>query len=480
MDLYKSRILVVRSFLFLSIMFFGLTQTLLAQTLPYQHYTERDENQDSSSLQSIFRRGNFYGHARSFVSVTDNADDLSDYYAHAFGMGIGYESGKIKNFQIGISGFFIYNLYSSDLGKIDPLGAGPSRYELGLFDMENPNNHSDLDRLEDLYVKYNYRQSNLKVGKQHIRTPFINPQDGRMRPTLVDGLVLSFSEIKNTKIDAGYIYKISPRSTVKWFGVGESIGVYASGVNPDGTRSNYAGNLYSEGAFYAGITHTLKKNHEWQVWNLFVQNIFNASLGQYIGTFKLNNQSNVKVGLQGIMQQALAEGGHADVQKTYMQKDSRTYTYGARLELNKERLGMLQFNYNRITPHGRYLMPREWGRDPFFTFMPRERNEGFADVHAVTAVVGKSYGKSGFKSDVSYGRFYLPDVKDAPMNKYAMPSYWQFNADLRYKAHGFFKGFELQLLYVYKGQLKDNFKNNRYVFNRVDMSLYNFVINYHF
>ncbi len=211
-----------------------------------------------------------------------------------------------------------------------------------------------------------------------------------------------------------------------------------------------------------------------------MQNIFNASLGQYIGTFKLNNQSNVKVGLQGIMQQALAEGGNADVQKTYMQKDSRSYTYGARLELNKDRLGMLQVNYNRITPHGRYLMPREWGRDPFFTFMPRERNEGYANVHAVTAVAGKTYGKSGFKSDVSYGRFYLADVKDAALNKYAMPSYWQFNADLRYKAHGFFKGFELQLLYVYKGQLKDNFKNNRYVFNRVDMSLYNFVINYHF
>ena len=43
-------------------------------------------------------------------------------------------------------------------------------------------------------------------------------------------------------------------------------------------------------------------------------------------------------------------------------------------------------NYNRITTHGRYLMPREWGRDPFFTFFPRERNEGLGDVHAI---VGK-------------------------------------------------------------------------------------------
>jgi hypothetical protein len=27
-------------------------------------------------------------------------------------------------------------------------------------------------------------------------------------------------------------------------------------------------------------------------------------------------------------------------------------------------------------------MPREWGRDPFYTFMPRERNEGYGDVNA--------------------------------------------------------------------------------------------------
>jgi len=163
-----------------------------------------------------------------------------------------------------------------------------------------------------------------------------------------------------------------------------------------------------------------------------------------------------------------------------MLQDNKSYTYGARLEIAKEKTGSFQLNYNRITEHGRYLMPREWSRDPFFTFMPRERNEGYANVHAVNAVFGKSFGESGFRSDISYGRFYMPDVKNTEMNKYSMPSYWQFNADIRYKAHGFFKGFDFQLLYVYKGQMESNYKNNRYVFNKVDMGLYNFIVNYHF
>jgi hypothetical protein len=125
-------------------------------------------------------------------------------------------------------------------------------------------------------------------------------------------------------------------------------------------------------------------------------------------------------------------------------------------------------------------MPREWGRDAFFTFMPRERNEGYGDLHAINIVGSKIIGKSGFRTDLSYGHYYLPDVTNTRLNKYGMPSYWQLNADIRYQAKGFFNGIELQLLYVYKGQLGSNFKNNNYVFNKVDMSLYNFVINYHF
>ena len=29
-------------------------------------------------------------------------------------------------------------------------------------------------------------------------------------------------------------------------------------------------------------------------------------------------------------------------------------------------------------------MPREWGKEPFYTFLPRERNEGLGNIHAFT------------------------------------------------------------------------------------------------
>ena len=103
-------------------------------------------------------------------------------------------------------------------------------------------------------------------------------------------------------------------------------------------------------------------------------------------------------------------------------------------------------NYNRITSNSRYLMPREWGKDPFFTFMPRERNEGFGNVDAVVTKLNYNIPKTNLKTSLSFGYFHLPDVKNYKLNKYGMPSYTQLNADVRYIFTGLCKGLETQLL----------------------------------
>jgi hypothetical protein len=64
---------------------------------------------------------------------------------------------------------------------------------LALFDLEDPGNKANMDRLEELYLKYNFKKSEIIFGKQLINTPFINLQDGRMRPTGVEGLWFHFN-----------------------------------------------------------------------------------------------------------------------------------------------------------------------------------------------------------------------------------------------------------------------------------------------
>lgn len=428
------------------------------------------------------RNGEFYGHARYFFVATDNDRDLKDFFANAFGMGIGYETGKFNGFQLGISGFFIYSLYSSDFTEVDARTGVGSRYEIGQFDMLNPTNKSDMDRLEDLYLKYTYKSNYIKLGKQHIRTPFINPQDGRMRPTLAEGVLFELNPKSYIKFEGGWLYKISPRSTVSWFDIGESMSIFPPGVDESGKRSGYIGNVHSDAVYFGGLHIKPNKHIHAQLWTQRITNVQHSNLFQFNTSHIISQSSNIDLitGLQYIRQDALNDGGNPDPKLAYVAKGAIAQTFGARLGARVEKQWHWHLNYNRITKDGRYLMPREWGRDPFFTFMPRERNEGFADVHAFATTFGKAIGKSGLKAEAGYGRFYLPDVKNFAHNKYGMPSYDQINVDIRYTFQKFWKGLEMQFLYVHKGKIGNHYGEDRFIINKVMMSLYNLVLNYHF
>jgi hypothetical protein len=125
-------------------------------------------------------------------------------------------------------------------------------------------------------------------------------------------------------------------------------------------------------------------------------------------------------------------------------------------------------------------MPREWGRDAFYTFLPRERNEGFGDVHALVVKGSKNFPKIHLKTALAGGIVSMPSVNDYRLNKYGMPSYAQVNFDVRYGFDKLLKGLDAQLLIVYKHGLGDTYGKDRFVINKVDMILYNFVLNYHF
>ncbi|WP_438946834.1 hypothetical protein [Sediminibacterium sp.] len=184
-------------------------------------------------------------------------------------------------------------------------------------------------------------------------------------------------------------------------------------------------------------------------------------------------------GAQSIKQHALANGGNADPSRRFIEKGSGSFAFGARLGYKISRWDY-SINYNRITKEGRYLMPREWGRDPFFTFMPRERNEGFGDVHAIVAKAAYAIPQKRMKLNLSAGYFNMPDINNTVLNKFGMPSYWQMNADIRYSFAGLFQGMDAQLLIVGKMNQGNLYNNPKNEINKVNMVLYNFVLNYHF
>jgi hypothetical protein len=431
---------------------------------------------DSNSLRSVLARGKVESRFRLFLMGTDNAKNLSDYAALAFGGGLHYNSGAWKGFSFGVSGFFIWNLASSDLGRKDSITGARSRYEIGQFDVEEPHNRNDMDRLEDFYLQYNRKNIQFRFGKQEIKTPFINPQDGRMRPTGEQGIWVQLQPFDQLKVEGGWIYKMSPRGTVKWYGVSESIGLYPSGMNVSGKPSNYYNHLESGGIGVLGLKYQWPKL-ELQFWEHYVDRIFQTTMLQLETKSTTPSKLHLESGIQYVYQSPVANGGNKDPEKAYFDIKQQTHAVSVRAGL-RVKSNTIRLNGTHISETGRFLMPREWGREPFYTFIPRERNEGSGGVNAITMNLIHENIQRKWRTELTYGFFKMPDVREVRLNKYQMPSYHQILGDVKYAFKGQASGLSVEVLYTYKIKADNKDHDPRYVINKVNMHHFNLILNY--
>ncbi|MEN9743161.1 MAG: hypothetical protein RLZZ65_966 [Bacteroidota bacterium] len=433
-----------------------------------------------SSLYAAFKNGVTKVRVRSFFSETTNEGALSDYYAWAIGGGLSYETQAYHHFQLCLGGFYGFHLASSDLSKPDLQTGVPNRYEIGLFDQVHPGQYQDLNRLEELYLKWNNNYGKITIGRQAINTPLINLQDGRMSGTYVQGLWFDetlFS--KRLHLQGGLLNGILVRGANEWRSAANSIGINGQGVTLDGSPSNYKGNIASPFIGVAALDFSLGKKLTYQAWNYWLPNVLNVTLQQLDLSHKIKRVLWVNSG-QLLREWALANGGNADPTKAYIDAGSKALAFGLRSKMQFQKWHY-SINFNRITAEGRYVFPREWGRDPFFTFLPRERNEGYANVTACALKLEYMSSNSMLKkSGFGIGYYRMPDVKDFAFNKYGIPSYLQANLDLRYNLNDLLTGLEAQLLLVYKYGIGETYSNLKYEINKVNMFHTSFVLNFHF
>ncbi|NDK55633.1 OprD family outer membrane porin [Pontibacter fetidus] len=431
------------------------------------------------TINAFLKKGKFTGQLRSYFMATDNTADYPDYYAMALGTGLGYESAKFHGLQVGVSGSFIFNVWSNTLGP-DPETGLSSRYEIGLFDMLHPNDKRELGRLETLYLRYNYKKSTATVGRQKITTTFINPQDGRMRPTLVNALWLETKETEKLTLLGGWIFGMGPRSTQDWFRVEESIGSSPVGRSVFGGPSQFKGNISSAGMAVAGITYQPSKNLKTSLWHYYTDNLFNLTFSQTDVAIPVtqSKQQTIVLGFQVGYQAATGNGGNTDQLKAYMPRGSETWLISSKLGYKTPRIET-SLNYTRIADQGRFLFPREWGIEPFYTFLPRERLEGASGVHSFAFITDIKFSEQ-WKARAGYSLTEMPDVKDVLKNKYAIPSYGHLQLMTNYSFTGLLEGLNVQALFVYKNGWDETYNTPNFIVNKVDMSHYSLVMNYSF
>lgn len=437
--------------------------------------TLRNNKRTITNFSEFNKQSQWTFRSRSFFMSTINNGALKDDYTFAQGAGLVLLTVPVKGFQMGISGYFIFNVASSRIDEADKTTGNFNRYEIGQYDVTNLKNKNNLARFEDLFLKYNFKKSYLQLGRMEINTPFINAQDGRMRPTYVEGALINLRKNEKYSVDLSYVWRMSPRSTFQYYLLKDATGIYGQGINADGSKSNYRTNITSKGFFTAHIFMNPVKNFQIHIWNGYFENVMNTAIIEMKNEIKRNENSSFYKSLMIIHQDAINQGGNENKSKTYTYKGSQSNVVSLQLGFKHKKMNC-NLNYTHITGDGRYLMPREWGRDPFYTFIPRERNEGAGMVHAVSTNVTYLTSKQNLKLALGYGYFQLPEVSNSRLNKYGMPSYHQLNLAASYQFQNAWKGMELRFLAA--GKLKDgnDYLAPKYIYNKVNMINLNLIL----
>lgn len=423
--------------------------------------------------------GSVSGNLRYLAMATVQQQQQMNAHAQAVSVALQYRTPEFYGFHAGIGGAWIQSLLTSDLGFRDPLTGARNRYEIGLFDQEHYIYKSRIFRPEHLYLSYTNRLFTATAGRFGVNLPFINEQDGRMRPTMVQGLFSQWKIHSKWNAEMGWIQSILPRGGIRWLETPASVGVYAAGKSANGQAAEYTGNLHSNGIVY--VQTTWRPQPDWQIKILsqtFTGVMHHASFhGQY-GNVQ-SDSGRFQFSMRLIRQDAIHQGQASDAVSAFIERGQKALM-GTGNIAGRWKRHILMLNYTRITGHGKFLMPRAWGREPFYTFIPRERLEGAGDVHALGLGYENSPKSDRWFVSIAVSGVRMPSVYNTRLNTYALSNYmhikWEGGFYPRKQEHNP----ELRFLLIHKRPIGSQILHSQHIINKVNLWHFTLTLNYFF
>lgn len=456
----------------LYLLFMLLLSPLMAQQHGHGHSTQIDTLPEAKSLREIFSKGETEGHLRSYFMTTLNAGSLRDYYTHALGGSLGFETLPWKGFQFGVRGIFTYRTFSSNLNQPDPTTGKISKWEHELYDITDEDNFNDLDRLEELFITWRHNKGYFSYGKIKIEdSPLLNESDGRMKPFAFKGLWLNHKFGSRQTLNLGWISRVSPRSTVEWYSLNEALGITNNGFQPDGSEADYHEHIPSEGILSGN--YNLKSNvlsfsaNYWYIHRLMHT--------QWLELHYKKNELNI--GLQYALQIPDPFQASLPYQHRYIQEDEVGQVFSSSILVEKKH-AKVECAYTHAFASGRFLFPRELGRDQFFTSVSRARLEGFGDVDVLTLKGEYDFHIKHFRSSLALQRLWGANTENLEFNKYGLDEFYLLNTRLHYEAGKLLEGLSLDLLYVIRKNVHEHDPES--IFNTSDFHQINLVTNINF
>lgn len=430
-----------------------MTQSVWGQEDCYnydQHTQPEDTIHEVHSVKEFFTGGKVEGHMRNYFMVTYNQGDLKDYWANATGGALSYHTDVWKGWQFGVKGIFTFNTASSDLNELDTLVGKSAKWEKELFDVSRPYVTHDLDRLEELFLKYHFRSSYITFGKIDInKGPLLLKRDGRMKPFVYKGLWGDIKEVDKTTINVGWIYAVSSRGMTEWQNLSEAIGSNNNGHQPDGSSADYKHQVHTNGLFVLGIERELSPHLKLKGYDYYLNHLINVNWLQLD-----YDKGSFFGGIQYVFEVADPHQKHLDYQNRYYQPDEQAHVVNGMFGLqSKDKKIKLSGAYLHSFGTGRFIFPKELTREGFYVSQPRSWVEGYADLDVFVVRAELRFNKKGWSNwsfDTRLTSFSTDGVDSYRNNKYGMPSYYQGTFLVNYSPKKVMTGVHFTFMYVAK------------------------------
>lgn len=437
---------MIRIASFLALLF-TCTSLFATGTDAKQEYVKHDSLshiREAKNLREWFTNGETHGLLRLNTIQTRHLEDRIHHAALAVGGRLMFHTASWKGFQLGIGGVFSSNIVSTNLTERYAESYLKPKWERQLFDITDPASKSQLNELEELFVKYNYKTAYIKIGKMPINTPLVNPQDSRMKPSAFSGIKFNWYHEKDLAFDASYLIKTAPRSTKEWYTIAESINLYKRAMANDSAGQHIPeSEIHSSGLLILAAHYLPYENLRFRLWQYYTTNISYVSFFQSEYDYK-----SMRFGLQYLYQKQSGTGGNADTDKKYIPDGHQVHLLSAKIAYTKKQWE-ISYNTTANLNNSRLIFPREWGNEPFYTFIPRYRIENVKGAISQAIKLNKKIKTrhSDLKIDLAY---VLSSYKlERAEHPYFDDYYGQFHFEINTAFHGYFEGLSLRFLTMY-------------------------------
>jgi len=320
-------------------------------------------------LKRMFKYGKVSGEVSSIYSVYNN-EEATDTYATAVGTQLKYELAEFKGFNAGVA-----LSLSSD---IDSFTGDKIKHNDELSSIDG-----SYTQLSEAYINYQYKNFNIRAGRQAVDTPLADSDDIRMIPNTFEAYLASY-ELDKFSFVAGLLKEwqgvdVGLDINEPWQTTGED-GTYFGGLT-------YGGDMLEVSTWYYDISAS-------DILNTATGNVANKSI--YLEVFShyhINENIAFHGGVQYLNQSEEVNSGiQADI-------------YGLSAELVAYDIG---FNvvYNNSKRNAGKTSFSGFGGGTLFTSMDSMILDAItADRDAEAIVAGLSYTVGDFNLLYAYGDF---------------------------------------------------------------------------